>query len=59
LLLLVIATIFTAGSLAVVAANGVYSTVFWTFATLAANIVLLMLLVIVLLLVWAVGRKQV
>ncbi|HYT12972.1 MAG TPA: hypothetical protein VEL12_09310 [Candidatus Nitrosopolaris sp.] len=54
-----IATIFTAGSLAVVAANGVYSTVFWTFATLAANIVLLMLLVIVLLLVWAVGRKQV
>jgi ABC-type transport system involved in multi-copper enzyme maturation permease subunit len=48
--LLLIAAIFTAGSLAVVAANGglVYATAFWTCATLAANIVLLMLLVMVL-----------
>jgi len=49
-LLVLIATIFTVGSLAVVAANGgaVYGVVFWTCAALAANIVLLMLLVMVL-----------
>lgn len=49
-LLLLIAAIFTAGSLGVVAANGggVYATAFWTCAALAANIVLLMLLVMVL-----------
>ena len=40
-LLLLIAAIFTGGSLAVVAANGgsVYGVVFWTLAALAANIV--------------------
>jgi len=49
-LLLLIASIFTAGSLAVVAANGgsVYGVVFWTLAALAANIVLLMLLLMLL-----------
>ncbi len=49
-LLVLIAAIFTVGSLAVVAANGgaVYGVVFWTCAALAANIVLLMLLVMVL-----------
>ena len=49
-LLLVIAGIFTVGSLLVVAANGgsAYGVVWWTCAALAANIVLLMLLVMVL-----------
>jgi ABC-type transport system involved in multi-copper enzyme maturation permease subunit len=49
-LLLLIAAIFTVGSVLVVAVNGgsVYSVVFWTCAALAANIVLLMLLVMVL-----------
>ena len=49
-LLLLIAAIFTVGSLGVVAANGgsVYGVVFWTCAALAANIVLLMLLVMAL-----------
>src|SRR5713226_6763007 len=47
---LLLAAIFTAGSLGVVAANGggVYATAFWTCAALAANIVLLMLLLMVL-----------
>jgi ABC-type transport system involved in multi-copper enzyme maturation permease subunit len=49
-LLLLIASIFTAGSLLVVAANGgtVYGVVFWTLAAVTANVVLLMLLVMVL-----------
>ena len=49
-LLLLIAVIFAAGSLIVVAVNGgsVYGLVFWTVAALTANIVLLMLLVMVL-----------
>jgi ABC-type transport system involved in multi-copper enzyme maturation permease subunit len=49
-LLLLIAAIFTAGSLIVVGANGgsVYGVVFWTCAAPAANIVLLMLLVMIL-----------
>jgi ABC-type transport system involved in multi-copper enzyme maturation permease subunit len=48
-LLLTITSIFTVGSLLMVAANGggVYEVVFWTCAALAANIVLLMLLVMV------------
>jgi ABC-type transport system involved in multi-copper enzyme maturation permease subunit len=49
-LLLLIAAIFTVGSLIAVATNGggVYEVVLWTCAALAANIVLLMLLVMVL-----------
>jgi ABC-type transport system involved in multi-copper enzyme maturation permease subunit len=49
-LLLVIAAIFTSGSLIDVALNGggVYDVVFWAGAVLAANVVLLMLLVMAL-----------
>lgn len=49
-LLLLIGAVFTAGSLIIVAANGggPYEVVFWTYAALAANAVLLMLLVMTL-----------